>query len=135
MKTNIFLIASLLILVGMGAITVSCEKQKTAFRKAQLILDNSNTPKTGDDDDEPIFQGKVRKKIGLATVGGARVETYEYGTNNKIGTQYTYDPGEFTQQVKSGTYYFKVTVPNDSNLYITDTLSIHQNMQVTILVD
>lgn len=135
MKSNIFLIASLLILVGMGAITVSCEKQKTAFKKAQLVADNNNTPKTGDDDDEPIFQGKVRKKIGLTTVGGARVETYEYGTNNKIGTQYTYDPGEFTQQVKKGTYYFKVTVPDDSNLYITDTLSIHQNMQVTILVD
>jgi hypothetical protein len=77
----------------------------------------------------------VKKRLGLAPVSGAQVETYEYNTNNKIGTQYTSDPGEFTQQVKSGIYYFKVTVPNDSSLYVTDTFSIHQNKQVTILVD
>ena len=129
------MIASLLILIGMGAITISCEKQKTAFRKAQLILENSNNPKTGDDDDDPIIHGKVKKKNNLAPVDGALVGTYVYGTDTVINSQYTDDLGEFTEQVKNGIYYFKVTVPGSSSPYVTDTFSINQDKQVTILVD
>lgn len=135
MNTNKFMIASLLILIGMGAIAVSCEKHKPAFRKAQLILENSNAPKTGDDDDDPMIQGKVKKKHNLAPVDGALVGTYIYGTDAVINTQYTDNLGEFTETVKSGTYYFKVTVPGSSLPYVTDTFSISQNKQVTILVD
>lgn len=135
MKSNKFLIASLLILIGVGAITVSCEKQKAAFRKAQLIVENSNTPKTGDDDDDPIFQGRVRKKMGLSPIDNAKIDTYLYGTDSAINTQYTNNDGEFTETVKGGIYYFKVTPPGSSTPYVTDTVSIRQNMEVIILVD
>lgn len=134
MKTNKFLIASLLILIGMGAITTSCEKQKATFKKAQLII-NNNAPKTGDDDDDPIIQGKVKKKTGHANLNGTRVDTYEYGTNVRVETKFTDTAGDFTEQIKQGTYYFKVVLPGSSSQFITDTFPVYQNTSVTILVD
>jgi len=134
MNKNKFMVASLLILIGMGAITVSCEKHKVNTRKAQIILDN-NIPKTGDDDDDPIIHGKVKKKVSLAAVGGAKVVAIAYGTNDSLPAVFTDSLGEFTQQVKKGIYFFKVNVPGVSSPYITDTFSVNQNTSLTILVD
>ena len=128
------MIASLFILIGMGAITVSCEKHKPAFKKARLIVETNN-PKTGDDDDEPIIHGKVKKKVGLAGVSGAKVVPFAYGTNDSLPAVFTDSSGEFTKQVKKGTYYFKVMVPGVTSPYVTDTFPVYQNTSATILVD
>lgn len=134
MKSNKFLIASLLILIGMGAITTSCEKQIAPVKKAQVIS-NKCTPKTGDDDDDPILQGKLRKKVGFAAVIGAKVETFEYGTNTRVGVTFTDSVGDFTQQVKKATYYFRIGELGVGESYITDPVSISQDTSLTILID
>jgi hypothetical protein len=134
MKSNKFLIASLLILVAMGAITVSCKKEKVAFCKAELIF-NDNCAKTGDDDDDPIVHGRVKKKQGLMPIDSAYVETMAYGTNLRVGTKYTDNLGEFDQQVDTGTYYFKITIPGFSTPYYTDTFFVTRNRDITILID
>lgn len=134
MKSNTFLIASLLILIGMGAIATSCEKQKATVKKAQLVIDHTN-PKTGDDDDDPILQGKARKKIGFAAVIGAKVETFEYGTNTRVGVTFTDSVGDFSQQVKKATYYFRVSELGVGESHITDPISVTQDTSFTILID
>jgi hypothetical protein len=133
MKTNNFMIASLLILIGMGAITVSCQKGKANFRKAKLVTEYANE-KTGGDED-PIIRVRVKKKNSFAPVDSAFVETIDYESNMQVNSGYTNALGESKQQVPTGIYYFKVTVPRNSIQYITDTVHVHADIETTILVD
>jgi len=134
MKTNKFLIASLLILMGMGALVVSCDKVKNRVKRAQLIV-NTASEKDGGDDEDPIIQGRVKKKNTFVPIDSAYVETVTYGTNLRIGAKYTDDKGIFTQPADTGTFYFKVTVPGFSTPYVTDTIYIDKDTEVTILVN
>lgn len=127
------MIASLLILIGMGAITVSCQKEKATFRKAELMTKYTNE-KTGGDED-PIIRVRVKKKNSFAPVDSAFVETIDYVSNEQINTGYTNAIGESKQQVPKGVYYFKVTVPRNSIPYITDTVHVKADIETTILVD
>lgn len=132
MKTNKFMIASLLILVGMGAITVSCKKENVTSRKAEMIIEDC-LEKTGGDQD-PIIRVRVKKKNTLVPVDNAYVETYSYGTNRQINDGYTNSSGEYDRQVQSGIYYFQVTVSGGTPV-VTDTIHVRTNVQATILVD
>jgi hypothetical protein len=119
-------------LIGMGAITISCKKEQPAQRlKAQMTT--AQAKDGGDDDEDPVIRGKV-KKNNLALFG-AEVETVTYGTNVRIGSVYTDSLGEFAQHVSKGTYYFKVTVPGFSTPYVTDTVSVTKDTEVNISVD
>lgn len=131
MKTNKFMIASLLILVGMGAITVSCKKENVTKRKAEIITEH-DLEKTGDQD--PIIRVRVKKKNTLAPVDNAHVGTYAYGTNTQINVGYTNSSGEYDRQVPEGIYYFQVTVGGGDPV-VTDTIHVHTDVQPTILVD
>lgn len=133
MRKNRMMVASVVILIGMGAIIVSCKKEQGAkYRKAQLTTTQAKDG--GDDDEDPVIRGKV-KKHSLAVVGGALVQTMTYGTNVQVGTVYTDSLGEFEQQVASGIYYFKVTVPGNSVPFATDTVHVSKDIEVTIFVD
>jgi hypothetical protein len=132
MKSNKFLIASLLILVGMGAITVSCKKENVTSRKAEMIVEDC-LEKTGGDTD-PIIRVRVKKRSTLAPVDSAGIETYEYGTNLQVNSGYTNSSGEYDRQVATGIYYFRVTPKGGSSL-VTDTVHVHTDVQATILVD
>lgn len=126
-------IATLAILVGMGAITVSCKKEQcTKYRKAGLTV--VQTKDGGDDDEDPVIRGKV-KKHNLTPVNGAYVETMAYGTNARIGGVYSDSLGDFVQTVSKGTYYFVVSVPHQSTPFVTDTLHVEEDSEVTIFVD
>lgn len=129
------MIASLLILVGMGAITVSCRKEEnTKFRKAKITSCESNNKDGGEDDDDPIIRGRVKKRNN-SVVDSAHVETLTYLSNVKVGDQYTDDAGEFEQTVTIGKYYFRVTVPGVSTPYITDTIHVNADRNIEITVD
>ncbi len=129
------MIASLLILVGMGAITVSCKKEEnTKFRKAKITSCDLNNKDGGEDDDDPIIRGRVKKRNNLV-VYNAHVETMTYLSNVKVGDQYTDSLGEFQQTVTIGKYYFKVTVPGVSTPYVTDTIHVNADRNVNIIVD
>jgi|GEM_PF-2937056 len=132
MKTTKLMIASLLILVAMGAITVSCEKAKTTTRKAALLVDNS-CEKTGGDED-PIIRVRVKKKNTFVPIYNAFVETMSYVTGTGVNSGYTDSLGEYDKKVTAGIYYFKVT-PAGGTTSITDTVHVNNNVQVTILVD
>jgi hypothetical protein len=58
-----------------------------------------------------------------------------YGTNVRAASVYTNSLGEFDEQVPAGIYYFKVTVPGISTPYVTDTVHVSKDMEVTIYVD
>lgn len=134
MKSNMFLVASLLILVGMGAITVSCKKEQVAkYRKAEMCVSETNA-KDGGDDEDPIIRGKV-KKHSFEPVDSAFVETITYGTNIRVGADYTDELGDFVQLVEKGIYYFKVTIPGESTPYVTDTIHVNEDVEVTIFVN
>ena len=126
------MIASLLILVGMGAITVSCKKEEVRSRKAPIVVE-SDPEKTGGDED-PIIRVRVKKKNSLAPVDSAGVVTYEYGTDLLMNHGYTNSSGEYDRQVPSGIYYFQVTVKGEDPV-VTDTIHVHTDVQTTILVD
>lgn len=132
MKKNKFMIASLLILVGMGAITVSCKKEEVSSRKAQMITE-SDLEKTGDED--PIIRVRVKKKNTYAPVDNAHVETFVYGTNVRINDGYTNSSGEYDRQVAVGIYYFHVTPQGSSTPVVTDTIHVDKDVMPTILVD
>lgn len=132
MKTNKFMIASLLILVGMGAITVSCKKEEVKSRKAQIVVE-SDAEKTGGDHD-PIIRVRVKKKNTLAPIDNALVGTYIYGTNLQINEGRTNSSGEYDCQVPEGIYYFHVTVGGGDPL-VTDTIRVSSDVQATILVN
>lgn len=127
------MIASLLILVGMGAITVSCRKEKAGCRKAELITEDAGG-KTGGDED-PIIRVRVKKKNTFVPIDSAYVETRTYGTNALANSGYTNALGEDDQQVPAGIYYFKVTLPGTSTPFATDTVHVSKDIQATILVD
>ena len=134
MKRHNHLLATFLILVGMGAITVSCEKEEsTKFRKAKIVAHDSKE-KGGEDDEDPIIRGKVRKH-NLTPIDSAYVETIGYSSNSKIGDAYTNTAGEFEQKVPIGIYYFRVTVPGNSTPFVTDTIHVHSDTNVDIFVD
>ena len=134
MKTNKFMIASLLILLGMGAITVSCKKENVTKRKAQIIAEN-DLEKTGGDHD-PIIRVRVKKRSTLIPLDSADVETYTYSTDLLVNDGYTNSLGEYDRQVAAGIYYFRVT-PRGGSSSLTDTIHVHDNddVQKTILVD
>lgn len=132
MKTNKFMIASLLILLGMGAITVSCKKENVTKRKAEIIVEN-DPEKTGGDHD-PIIRVRVKKKNTLAPVDNALVGTYTYGTNEQVNEGYTNSLGEYDRQVPEGIYYFQVTVSGMDPL-VTDTIHVYTDVQPTILIE
>ena len=94
----------------------------------------TNVKDGGEDDEDPIIQGKV-KKHNFDPVDDAFVETMTAGTNVRVGSVYTNDLGEFVQQVVAGIYYFKVTVPGESTPYVTDTIHVTKDREVTIFVD
>lgn len=134
MKNRKYLIATLFILAGMGALTVSCEKEKKApVRKATLI--ESDALKLGEDDEDPVIQGKVKKKSNLQPIDSAYVETIRYATNATVRASLTDYKGDFIHTVPQDEYYFKVTVPGRTEPYITDTLRVNGNKSVTIIVD
>lgn len=133
MKSNKFLIASLLILIGTGAILVSCKKENGRVKRVRVEVGTSNE-KGGDDDEDPIIQGKV-KHHNLTPVYNATVETIRYPANVIVGTEYTDSLGEFEQQVDSATYFFRVTVPGVSTPYITNRVLIDKDTPITIYVD
>lgn len=126
-------IAALFILIGLGVITVSCEKEKTAPRKAELTIEYAKDG--GDDDEDPVIRGKVKKKNSVVVISGATVEILTYGTNIKIGEEYTDSLGNFEDQVPAGIYYFKVTIPGNSIPIVTDSVHVSKDVQVTIEVD
>jgi hypothetical protein len=134
MKSNKFMIASLLILVGMGAITVSCKKENVTKRKAQVLTENELEKEGGDHD--PIIRVRVKKRNTLAPLDSADVETYEYGTDLLINDGYTNSSGEYDRQVPAGIYYFRVT-PKGGSSSLSDTIHVHEDddVQKTILVD
>lgn len=123
--------ATLAILLGMGAITVSCQKEERTVKKAKVTA-NQCVYKTGDEDDEdPVIQGRVRKK-NLSPINNAQVETFAYG-GLLAGTKYTDSSGYFTQRVNAGIYYFRITPPSSSVTYVTDTISVTGPTMVTIM--
>lgn len=125
------MIASLLILVGMGAITVSCKKENVTKRKAAIITEN-DPEKTGGDHD-PIIRVRVKKKNTLAPIDNAYVQTYTYGTNVQINDGYTDSLGEYDRQVPTGIYYFQVTVSGGDPV-VTDTIHVNADVLATILI-
>lgn len=127
------MLASLLILVGVGAITVSCKKQVVKNHKTQVEVVTSKD--VGEDDEDPIIQGRVKKKHSLSVIDDAYVETISYTTNEIARASYSDDDGEFEHQVPVDVYYFRVTVPGESTPFITDTVTINENSIVTILID
>lgn len=135
MKRHNYLIASLVILIGMGAITVSCKKDRNAVnRKAQIVTCENQTRDGGDDDEDPIIQGKVKKQ-NFTPVDDAFVETMSYGSNICVATDYTDELGEFERKVEAGIYYFKITPYGETVPFISDTVHVSQNVQVTFIVD
>lgn len=135
MKKNNFMLASLLILVGMGAITVSCRKGQNAknYKKTQVELVTSKDG--GEDDEDPIIQGRVKKKHSLSAIDNAYVETISYTTNEISRASYSDEDGEFQHQVPADIYYFRVTVSGESTPFLTDTVHVEENSLVTILID
>lgn len=134
MKRHNYLIASLVILIGMGAITVSCKKDRNAVnRKGQVTCENP-TRDGGDDDEDPIIQGKVRKQ-NFTPHEDAFVETMAYGSNIRVATDYTDELGEFERKVEAGIYYFKITPYGETVPFVSDTVHVNHNVQVTITFD
>lgn len=122
------------VIVVLGAITTSCKKDQYANnRKAELTVVHAKDG--GDDDEDPVIRGKVKKKANSQVIANAQVETMTYGTNVRVGSVYTDSLGDFAQQVTSGIYYFKVTPPGFSTPYVTDTVHVTKDIQVTIEVD
>lgn len=125
-------IAALMILFALGAITVSCNKEQTAkCRKATITAVEKDG---GDDDEDPVIRGRV-KKTNNSVIVNATVETVMYGTNASQGTVYTDSLGEFQQKVKAGIYYFKVLVPGETIPYVTDTVHVNKDVEITITVE
>ena len=135
MKRHNYLVASLVILIGMGAITVSCKKEcNKKNRKAQIVTCEGVTRDGGGDDEDPIIQGKVKKQ-NFTPVDTAFVETMAYGSNIRVGTDYTNNLGEFEQKVDAGIYYFRITPFGESTPFVTDTVHVADDIQVTIIID
>ena len=132
MKSSNIMLASLLILIGVGAITVSCRKQQFNCKAKVEITPVKNG---GEDDDDPIIQGRVKKKHNLSPIAGAYVETISYSSDSVVRSSYSNDEGEFKQQVPANTYYFRVTIPGGSKQFITDTVGINANSLVEIVID
>lgn len=134
MKNHKFMIASLLILVGMGAITVSCKKEQSVKnRRAQVEV--VTLKDGGEDDDDPIIQGRVKKKHSLSAIDNAYVETITYSTEKVVNASYSNNEGGFEHRVPVNMYYFRVTVPGQTTPFITDTVRINENSMVTIFID
>lgn len=129
------MIATLVILIGMGAITISCKKDRRVIRKAELIVENGYEYRLGEDDEDPVIQGRVKKKKSLAPVDSTFVETISNATKNTIMSSYTNNQGEFTHQVPADTYYFRITIPGEPVPFITDTVRVTTNKRVLILLE
>ena len=131
------MIASLLMLIGMGVIVVSCKKEKQANSgnslKAEMIAEYGK-PKR-DTDEDPYIRVRVKKKHSLSPVTNANVETFEYGTNLRISSDYTDSVGETKQIVTPGIYYFQVTPSGTTVSFVTDTIHVNSDVTTTIFID
>lgn len=132
---NSGIVAALAMVLGIGGMTVSCEKEALKPVKEHTAKMTTEHAKLGGDDDEdPVIRGKV-KKNNFVAVDSAFVETMTYGTNVRVDSVYTDSIGQFQQKVAAGIYYFKVTVPGFSSPVITDTVHVYRDVQVEIIVD
>lgn len=133
MKSNTILIASLLILIGMGAITVSCKK--VSHKKAEIIECDEPSRDGGGDDEDPVIRGRVKKKNTFVPIDSAYVETLSSPSHTKVGDCYTDANGDFSQRVSAGIYYFKILPPGATTPYVTDTIHVYKDRNIVILVD
>jgi hypothetical protein len=130
---NSGMIAAMAIFIGLGTITMSCEKEQLKPEQ-KVKTSNEQAKDGGDDDDDPVIRGKVKKSNGLA-VDNASVETFDYETDDKLGTVYTDELGDYSQKVPAGIYYLKVTNPNSNISVYTDTIHVHSDVIVNVTAD
>jgi len=123
MKSGI--ITAMAIVLSIGGMTMSCEKEQLKPEE-KVKTSNGQAKDGGDDDDDPVIRGKVKKSNGLA-VDNASVETFEYGSDDKLGTVYTDELGDYGYKVPPGIYYLKVTNPNSNIAVYTDTVHVHDD--------
>jgi len=116
--------------IALGAVTMSCEKEELKPAEGKPTTEHT---KSGDDDD-PVIRGRVKKKSNGMGISGAHVETLTYGTNTKVGDEYTDSSGDFVEVVPVGIYYFKVTVPGNGTPTYSDTVHVNHDVNVTIEV-
>jgi len=126
------IISSLVMLIALGATTVSCEKEQLVKKHEGDI--STGPTRTGDDDEDPVIRGKV-KKSNFTPVDSAHVETMVYGTNAKFGSVYTNSLGEYEQKVTAGIYYLKVTNPNSGIPVYTDTIHVSSDREVNVIAN
>ena len=119
-------------IVTVGTILVSCKKeQPTQNRKATVTSEQAKD--TGDDDEDPVIRGRVKKNS--VAVNNATVVTMTYGTNVAVGSVNTDSLGQFQQQVPKGTYYFKVTPYGSTTAQVTDTVRVYSDTNVDITIN
>lgn len=123
---------ALILLMGLGGMAVSCQKEQ--------IVKNPGTEQSGlvatrVIDEDPAIKGKV-KKSNQMPVNKALVETYDALLNIKIAETYTNGYGDFTQRVPIGVYYLKVTNPDTGNSVYTTKLRENELLNfLEIIVD
>ncbi len=127
---NSGIFAALALVWGIGAMTVSCEKEQLKPTKQSC----SQTRDGGDDDEDPVIRGKV-KKSNFTPVNNAHVETMVYGTNARFGETYTDELGDYEQKVDPGIYYLKVTNPNSGIPVYTDTMHVSSDREMNVTAD
>jgi hypothetical protein len=129
---NSGIFTALAMVLGIGVMAVSCEKEEITPVKGQKAT--TGFAKIGDDDEDPVIRGKV-KKSNFTPVDSAHVETMVYGTNARLGSVYTNSLGEYTQKVTAGIYYLKVTNPNSGIPVYTDTMHVSSDREVNVIAD
>ena len=119
----------MLVLVGF----CSCQKEEVNASKTESVsLEFQNLKEGGDDDEDPIVQGKVVDGEDNP-VGNAFVEIYEDGAAFPLDSTTTDATGEFEFQVPMGSYYLMVTLPGQ-NPVSSDVFEVESNVQITIEV-
>lgn len=126
-KLNNLQVFTLLILVGF----CSCQKDVVKVSPVELKSFEVQTLKEGGDDDEdPIVQGKV-VDADENPINGALVEIYEETAAFPTDSATSDSFGKFEFQVPEGNYYLMVTLTG-RNPVSTDVFNVDSDMQVTI---
>lgn len=125
-KLNNIQIFTLLVLVGFA----SCDKVETEVQDVNFEVENLK--EGGDDDEDPIVQGKV-VNAQSNPINGARVDIYEENGIFPVDSMTTGSSGLFEFQVPEGNYFLMVTVPG-RNPVSSDVFTLDSNVYIEVEV-
>ncbi|NOQ71491.1 MAG: hypothetical protein GQ574_05795 [Crocinitomix sp.] len=116
---------------------ISCEKepvqsfdQNVEKPQIEIVRNNSDNDRTGEDEEEEIIAGRIVDSSGVS-LANIRIEIIKYQTNEVMDCDFTSTDGEFQFDVQPGAYLFRIFYKSSIGI-CTEAIEVVESVQIMI---